>query len=134
MYLIDTNIMSELLRPKPDRGVLRWAASQSQFKLAAISVEEAIFGLTRKKNRELREGFERFVQNRCRVLAITEEVARRAGALRGEFEKRGLVRSQPDMLIAATAQAHALTVVTRNVRDFAGCGIGILNPFGDVVP
>lgn len=46
-----------------------------------------------------------------------------------EFAKRGTVRSQPDMLIAATAQAHAPTLVTRNIRDSKDCGIGLLNPF-----
>jgi predicted nucleic acid-binding protein len=133
MYLIDTNIVSELLRPRPHPGVLRWAEAQPQVNLPAISVEEAVFGLTRKKNRALLEGFERFIQNRCRILPITEDIARRAGTLRGEFEKQGIVRSQPDMLIAATAQAHALTVVTRNVRDFKNCGIDLLNPFDDGV-
>ena len=62
-------------------------------------------------------------------MPVTLEIARRAGELRGAFAARGIVRSQPDMLIAATAQVHALTLVTRNTADFAGCGIPLLNPF-----
>jgi toxin FitB len=55
----------------------------------------------------------------------------RAGALRGQLAARGLVRHQADMLIAATAQAHQLTLVPRNIRDFEDCGIGLLNPFSN---
>ena len=65
------------------------------------------------------------------VLPVTGTIARRAGELRAAFAGRGMARSQPDMLIAATAQVHALTLVTRNVRDFDGCGIAVLNPFFD---
>ena len=49
--------------------------------------------------------------------------------MRGVLAARGQVRHMADMLIAATAQIHALTLVTRNVRDFDGCGIAVLNPF-----
>jgi predicted nucleic acid-binding protein len=70
MYLIDTNIVSELLRPRPDEGVLRWAQIQPEVDFSAISVEEAMFGLTRKKNQALLQGFERFVRTRCLLVAI----------------------------------------------------------------
>ena len=63
------------------------------------------------------------------VLPVTDAIARRAGEMRALFTARGIAREQPDMLIAATAQIHALTLVTRNVRDFDGCGIAVLNPF-----
>jgi predicted nucleic acid-binding protein len=49
--------------------------------------------------------------------------------LRGQFQARGVTRSQADMLIAATASLHGLTLVTRNVQDFDGCAIAVINPF-----
>jgi len=63
------------------------------------------------------------------VLDITPAVARRAGELRAFLQASGQVRTQADMLIAASAQVHGLTLVTRNTRDFDGCGIAVLNPF-----
>lgn len=96
MQLVDTNILSELMRAQPDAGVSAW--------------------------------FDAFVQ-RHEILPITTDVARCAGALRGQLQLRGQTRTQADMLIAATAQVHALTIVTGNVRDFDGCGVAVLNPF-----
>jgi predicted nucleic acid-binding protein len=66
---------------------------------------------------------------RHEVLPISQNIARRAGELRGQLSARGMVREQADMLIAATAQVYQLTLVTRNTRDFENCGIGLLNPF-----
>lgn len=127
--LVDTNVVSELLRPRPNLGVERWAEGESGFAIAAISVDESLYGLTRKNNRALLDGYEQLLATRFAVLPLTEDIARRAGIMRGEFARRGVTRSQPDMLIAATAQAHGLTLVTRNTRDFEGCGIALLNPF-----
>lgn len=131
MQLVDTNIISDLLRPRPHPGVLAWADRQRDFHLAAISVDESMFGLIRSGNHALREAYDLLLNTRCSVLPMTQEIAYRAGQMRGDFSLRGITRSQADMLIAATAQAHNLTLVTRNVRDFDGCGIGLLNPFTD---
>ncbi len=132
MYLVDTNIISEALRRVPDPRVLHWlvgaSAQASRLNLSVITVEEVIFGLSRRVMPGLLERFEGLLLA-SEVLALDAAVARRAGELRGRFSAQGIVRSQPDMLIAATAQLHGLTVVTRNVRDFASCGVGLLNPF-----
>ena len=63
------------------------------------------------------------------VYPITPVIAQRGGALRGQFQAQGITRSTPDMLIAATAIEHQLVLATRNVRDFLGCGVQVVNPF-----
>lgn len=131
MYLADTNIISELMRPVPHAGVVRWVEALDQtagFAVSAVSVDEILFGLTHKPRPRALALFNRLAA-RTMVLDVTEAVARRAGEMRGLLAVRGQVRSQADMFIAATAQVHALTLVTRNVRDFDGCGIAVLNPF-----
>lgn len=129
MQLVDTNIVSDLLRPRPNAGVLQWATDNRELAVSAISVDESMFGLIRGGNRSLLEAYEEFLRTRGTVLPVNEDIARRAGKLRGDFSLRGITRSQPDMLIAATAQAHNLTLVTRNIRDFDACGIALLDPF-----
>jgi len=128
-FLIDTNIASELLRPRPHPGVTQWLSTQSSFAISAICVHESIFGLAHKNNRALLAAYENFIDTFCTVLPVDDAIARRAGTLRGNLARQGFVRSLPDMLIAATAQHHNLTLVTRNTRDFENCGIGLLNPF-----
>lgn len=131
MYLADTNIISELMRPVPHAGVVRWVEALDQtvgFAISAVSVDEILFGLTHKSRPRALALFNGLAA-RTTVLDVTEAVARRAGEMRGLLATRGQVRSQADMFIAATAQVHALTLVTRNVRDFDGCGIAVLNPF-----
>lgn len=128
-YLVDTNIISELCRRKPDQGVLAWASGVTRLAFSVITVEEIFFGLTWRPNPRVLEWMESFFQ-RHEVLPISQNIARRGGELRGQLTAQGIVREQADMLIAATAQAHQLTLVTRNTRDFENCGIGLLNPFG----
>lgn len=126
--LLDTNIVSELVRRRPDDGVLAWAAREVDYLISTVTVDEIAFGLAWRPNPRIGAWFDTFLATHP-VLPISTEIARRAGELRGAFAARGIVRSQPDMLIAATAQVHALTLVTRNGGDFAGCGIPVLNPF-----
>ena len=128
-YLVDTNILSELSRLKPNAGVIAWAETQKQINLSAITVEEILFGLNWKPNQRIQTWFNGFLQQYCQILPVTEFIAKRGGGLRGQLQAAGQTRSQADMLIAATATAHELTLVTRNEKDFQDCDILLLNPF-----
>ena len=132
-YLVDTNVISELCRRHPDKGVLAWAGGVTRAAISVISVEEIFFGLAWRPNASVLEWLEAFFQHH-EVLPVSQSIARSGGELRGRLTARGIVREQADMLIAATAQAHQLTLVTRNTRDFENCGIGLLNPFSDHGP
>ena len=127
--LLDTNVLSEFVRPSPNRGVRAWAKGIERISISVVSVEEIEFGLSWKPNKKLAEWFRNFFAEACDTLPITEAIASRAGILRGRFLANGITRSPADMFIAATAQVHGLTLVTRNVRDFDDCGIELLNPF-----
>lgn len=127
--LCDTNILSELARPQPNAGVQTWADRLTTIVLSVITVEEVYYGLAAKPNARIQAWMEQFLAEQVQILPITREIAQGCGQLRGQLHAKGLVRSQADMLIAATAQVHQLTLVTRNTRDFEGCGVGLLNPF-----
>lgn len=97
--------------------------------LSVVSVEEIFSGLTWKPNLRIQGWFEDFLKSHCEILAVTAEITRLSEQLRGTLAGRGQKRTKADMLIAATAQVHQQTLVTRIVRDFEGCGISFLNPF-----
>jgi toxin FitB len=128
-FLVDTNVISELVRKKPDPGVLEWAQEIRRVALSAVTVEEVFFGLSWKPVPRVALWFEDFLETHCEILPVTADIARRSGELRWQLQARGLTRESADMLIAATAQVHQLTLVTRNVRHFGDCGISLLNPF-----
>lgn len=128
-FLVDTNLVSELGRPRPDPRAATWMTQHSYVDLSTITLEEIVYGLAAKPNERLERFFDRFVATYCRVHDVTPAIARHAGIMRGQLSRRGRVRSQSDMIIAATATAHGLTLVTRNERDFEGCGVAIYNPF-----
>jgi toxin FitB len=127
--LIDTNVLSELVRPKPDAKVLVWAKAQTHFQLSVVTVEEVYYGLAWKPNERVKRWFENFLETYTDVLPITPEIAKRAGELWGDIQKQGDSRSQADMLIAATALTQKLVLVTRNEKDFEGCEVKVLNPW-----
>lgn len=129
MHLVDTNVVSEFMRPQPALAVLRWSAHLSRFAMSVITVEEVRYGLSARPSARLEHWFEAFVQDYCDVLPVTVAVARRSGVLRGQLRARGATRTQADMLIAATAAEHDLVLATRNERDFEGCEIKVVNPF-----
>lgn len=128
-YLVDTDIISELARRRPNAGVLAWANTVSSIRLSAISYEEIFCGLAWRPNERIRAWFENFLDEHCEILHVTPNIAHIAGTLRGRLGALGRPRAQADMLIAATAQVHQQTLVTRNIRNFEDCGISLLNPF-----
>jgi toxin FitB len=127
--LIDTNIVSELMRREPAPSVLAWAETQVGFMLSSIALEELTFGLARRclplKSRWLDD----FLLRHCGILPVDATVARAAGTLRGTFAAKGITRHPSDMLIAATALTLDLPLATRNTTDFEDCGITLINPF-----
>ncbi|MBW4570187.1 MAG: type II toxin-antitoxin system VapC family toxin [Tolypothrix carrinoi HA7290-LM1] len=128
-YLCDTNIISELTRPMPNSGVTAWIDTVTSLNLSVITIEEIYYGLTAKPNARIQNWFENFLFTHCQILPITSEIAKCAGELRGFLRTQGKPRTQADIFIAAIAKIHSLTLVTRNIKDFEGCGISTLNPF-----
>lgn len=113
----------------PNPGVTAWSGTVTSINLSVITIEEIYYGLTAKPNARIQNWFENFLFTHCQILPITSEIAKSAGELRGFLRTQGKPRSQADIFIAATAKIHSLILVTRNIKDFEGCGISTLNPF-----
>ena len=136
-WLLDTNVLSELRRPKPEPKVLAFVASQplDSLYVSAASLAEIRFGieLVADPNRraELNDWLARKVRPMFdeRLLAITEDVMFKWRLLVEDGRKAGHTFSQPDLIIAATALHHGLTVVTRDVGDYQKARAPVLNPW-----
>jgi len=137
MILLDTNVVSEVMKTQPAEAVVAWLNGQDSERLyvSAVTIGEITHGLRilpdGKRRSGLRERFERFVVLAFdqRVLAYEESAARVYGELMGDRKELGLSMSVPDGQIAAIARLNHLAVATRNVLDFEHCGIDVLNPF-----
>lgn len=137
-YLLDTCLVSEFTRKRADEGVARWLATEDEaaMYLSVATIGELEKGLTRLKDAGRRKRLRAFIEVeiidrfRGRILVADEQVWRRWGSLCGASERTGKGPLPVlDALIAATAQVHALTVVTRNERDFARCDVPTINPW-----
>ena len=137
MFVLDTNVVSELRKAKAkraDRNVTAWAAAvpASGLFVAAITILELETGVRLVEHRDAAQGalLRAWMDNHVmpafagRVLAFDTAVARRCAALHVPDR-----RSDRDAMIAATALVHGMTVVTRNVADFAGTGVPVLDPW-----
>lgn len=129
VVLVDTNVINEFMRPAPSPRVVAWAGRVHRFHVSVVTVDEIWFGLAARPNKHLEEWFASLISRRCDVLPTTHAIAEWSGRTRGRLRARGVQRSHADMLIAGTAHEHGLELATRNVRDFAGCGVRLVNPF-----
>lgn len=132
IVLADTNVISEFVKKTPDPNVMRWLQTVQRLAISAVTLEEAHFGLAWQPNARKLALFNALVERLDAVYPVTPAIAQRGGILRGQFQAQGIVRSAPDMLIAATAMEHQVVLATRNVRDFLGCGVQLINPFVEV--
>lgn len=138
MKILDTNVISELMREEPDQKVFRWVELQSieSLGVSVITLAEIGWGLKRlpkgRRRERLESRFSEFVSKgfRGRVYSFDESAASRYGELAARREAAGLHVDAVDMMIAAIAKEAGAAVVTRNTGDFEACGIELVNPWG----
>ena len=133
MFLLDTNIVSELRKARPSTQVVKWLTEvpDAELHLSAVTIGEIQAGieLTRAQDRGKAEQLEAWAEQ----VATTYNVLAMDAACFRQWAKFMHGQSDTvyeDAMIAATARVHELTVVTRNVRDFARFDVPVLNPFG----
>jgi predicted nucleic acid-binding protein len=139
-FLLDTNIVSEWVRPRPDAGVASWLAEvdEDQAFLSVVTLAELWRGIARMARSRRRAQLDEWLRHELllrfeeRILPIDDRVAVVWGDIVSEREAQGRPISVMDAFIAATARIYDLTLVTRNTSDFAGSVTAIANPWAEV--
>lgn len=134
-FLLDTNVISELTKDVPHPRVTAFLAAQQELWLSAIVLHELDFGIDllppgRRRNSisSVLAGF--VAEYADRVLPVGRPEAAQAAALRARAHRSGRVLDLGDALIGGTAMANGLSVATRNVGDYAGLGLDVVDPWG----
>lgn len=138
-YLLDTCVLSECTRRRPNPQLLSWleaAAPENDFYVSTITIGEIAEGIESLPDGDCRKvplasWFETEILDtyRDRIVDFDREAALVWGRIKAVTRRAGLVRPDLDAQIAATALAHGMTVVTRNVDDMAHTGVAVVNPF-----
>lgn len=141
-WLLDTNILSELRRPRPERKVLAFVASQplELLHISIVTVAEIRFGIELVPDPGRRSELTDWLTNKVRpmfegrAIAVSEDVMFKWRLMVEEGRKSGHTFSQPDLIIAATGQHHGLTVVSRDTAEFVKARVPVFNPWVDDLP
>jgi toxin FitB len=136
-WLLDTNILSELRRPKPNRKVVGFVASKPLDLLfvSVVTFAEIRFGIELVGNATQRAELNDWLTHKVRpmfeqrALSVSEDIMFKWRLLVEEGRRAGHTYSQPDLIIAATALCHGLTVVSRDTSDFTRARVPVLNPW-----
>jgi len=135
MIILDTNVISELMKEQPDSQVKQWIGSQKPKDLALtpIGIAEITRGLSRlpkgKRRDILEQNFTAFVHDAFggRIFPFDEEAALFYGGLSAMREQAGMKADPVDLMIASIAKNHNASIATRNIKDFTGCEITLIN-------
>lgn len=139
LFLLDTNVISEGLKPKPDERVMMWmqAVPANRLYLSVIGVGEIVRGITKQAGTKRGRQLEHWLEVELlpsfagRVLPLTEAVMRVWGAQYARSVAAGVTPPLMDSLLAATAAHHGLILVTRNTADLERLPVSLLNPWMD---
>lgn len=137
MIILDTNVVSELMRAKPDGAVAAWLAARDPLRVTTttITIAEIQRGIHRlpagKRRKELEKSFAAFIDEgfRDQLLPFDRQAAFACGEVGAARERKGLHADPVDMMIAAIAKVAAATLATRNIGDFEACGVPLVNPW-----
>ena len=134
MFVVDTNVVSELTRQTPESRVLAFLAGHDNLWLSTVVLHELDFGVGLLPPGRRRDGIRAVLsafatEYEDRILPVGRSEARQAAALRARAHGSGRVMDPGDAFIAGTAIANDLSVATRNVRDFDGLGLGVIDPW-----
>jgi predicted nucleic acid-binding protein len=141
-WLLDTNILSELRRPRPEQRVLAFVRGQAleQLYVSTVTLAEIRFGIEFTPDAAKRAELNDWLTNKVRpmfedrVLPVTEDIMLKWRLLVEEGRKSGHTFSQPDLIIAATALYHGLTIVSRDTADYLKARAVVHNPWVDPLP
>lgn len=136
-FLLDTNVVSEWAKPQPDRGLVAWlaAVNEDDLCLSVVTIAELRRGAERlapgRRRRAIEDWIARDVLLRFerRMLGIDIAVAEAWGTITAQCETRGRPLSAMDAFVAAVAECHGLSLVTRNEGAFAGVVHAVINPW-----
>jgi predicted nucleic acid-binding protein len=136
-YLVDTCVISELLKTRPNRKVVDWLAGvpENTLYLSVLTIGELSKGVAKLPRSARQTRLQRWIEQDLmqrfsgRILVITEETALAWGRIVGASELAGRPLSVIDSLLVATANVQRMALVTRNVQDVEGLGVPVINPF-----
>jgi toxin FitB len=136
-FLLDTNVISEPMRPRPNSGVLKWLdeVDEDSTFISVVTITELRYGIERLATGTRRERLDNWLQKDLRfrfegrILPVDFEIADACGRLVARSESLGRPIEPRDAFIAATAEVHGLTLVTRNITDFEPTVKAILTPW-----
>lgn len=137
MIILDTNVISELMRPAPEAHVLRWVGNQAaeDLHVTAVTIAEILYGIelisTSRRRDAVRAGAEKMFEAvfADRILTFEDRASRAFSQIASSRRRQGKPMTEFDAQIAAIARVHGATLATRNPYVFEACGVRLVNPW-----